>query len=71
MSEQSDTIETEQTPDCPCDPAQIAWESENGEADEHQYVIPGTCTGCSNRWLFVYNEAGIKDAETKEYIREF
>lgn len=39
--------------------------------DEHQHVIPATCTVCGCEVEYVYNDAGIRDADTREYIRLF
>lgn len=55
---------------CSCDPALIAWEHESGYATEHQYIIPGTCSGCGERRFYVYNEAGIR-TEDGTYLHEF
>lgn len=55
---------------CPCDPALMTWDHEDIRFDEHQCVIPGTCTGCGEPREYVYTESGIR-APDGEYLHEF
>ena len=52
-----------------CEVSEVEFEYENAFYDEHQHMIPGTCRVCGKSVEFVYTEAGLKDSDTREYIR--
>lgn len=54
-----------------CDSAQLELHYDESFYDEHQHVIPATCTECGTQVEYVYNEAGIRDTDTREYIQLF
>ena len=54
-----------------CESAQLEFHNDESFYDEHQHVIPATCTECGKDVEYVYNDAGIRDADTREYIRLF
>ncbi len=57
--------------ECDCDSASVNWRHNEVRFDEHQAVVPGTCGDCGREVEYVYNEAGIRDADTADYVREF
>jgi transcription initiation factor IIE alpha subunit len=54
-----------------CTAGEVEFEYENAFYDEHQHVIPGTCRVCGENVEFVYSESGIRNRDTREYIRVY
>lgn len=52
-------------------PAIVAWRPSDSYSDKHQYMVPGTCSQCGAELEYVYNEAGVRDVSSNEYVITF
>lgn len=56
---------------CDHNEAAVSWRPEDVTFDEHQAIVPGTCSNCGMELEYVYNEAGIRQQDNSRYVREF